>query len=163
MRIVFFGSDRIALPTLERLAQKHEMRLVCCPDRPPSRARGTIQWSPLETKSFALRHDIPIDQVPVSEGFRLPSWKPEFLLNQSFDFGVVVSFGYRLPPWILSRFTRGVLNMHPSLLPRFRGPAPIPRCIESGESLTGVSVIQVHPDVIDSGKIFLQREIVRLA
>lgn len=72
------------------------------------------------------------------------------------DIGVVVSFGYFMPASLLSRLRLGAINMHPSLLPSFRGAAPIPHAILSGCTETGVSVIEIHPQRFDSGAVLHQ-------
>ena len=79
-----------------------------------------------------------------------------------FDFGVVVSFGYLIPTNIIDSFTIGSINMHPSLLPKYRGSAPIIHTILNNETQTGVSVIELSKNKFDAGKILLQKEHVRL-
>ncbi|CAG8524384.1 10960_t:CDS:10, partial [Acaulospora colombiana] len=73
-----------------------------------------------------------------------------------FDIGVVVSFGYFLTPRILESFTKGALNVHPSLLPKHRGASPIQYAIMSGDEETGVTIQELHPKIFDAGRIFRQ-------
>ena len=77
-----------------------------------------------------------------------------------FDLAVVVSFGHFLSPLLLSCFNYGAINMHPSLLPKYRGAAPIYHTILNDEKETGVSIIDVHPKTIDGGDILLQKKMV---
>jgi methionyl-tRNA formyltransferase len=76
-----------------------------------------------------------------------------------FDVGVVVSFGYFLPSSILDPLKLGAINVHPSLLPRYRGAAPIPRCILAGDSTTGLSIIDIDRSKFDAGSILAQQEV----
>ncbi|CCI11577.1 hypothetical protein ABG067_003604 [Albugo candida] len=74
-----------------------------------------------------------------------------------FDVGVVVSFGYFLYPHLLDNLKYGAINMHPSLLPKYRGPAPIHHALLNGDRTTGVSVIEIDPLAFDTGRILLQK------
>ncbi|RUS33623.1 formyl transferase [Jimgerdemannia flammicorona] len=80
------------------------------------------------------------------------------LSSTGFDLGVVVSFGYFLPPHILHAFPKGVINVHPSLLPKYRGAAPMQHTIMNGDVKTGVTVQELDEKVFDAGKILLQEE-----
>ncbi|CAG8614983.1 5714_t:CDS:2 [Dentiscutata heterogama] len=73
-----------------------------------------------------------------------------------FDIGVVVSFGYFLSPAILESFTKGSMNVHPSLLPKYRGAAPIQYAILNGDQETGITIQELHPEIFDAGKILRQ-------
>ncbi len=72
------------------------------------------------------------------------------------DFGIVISFGYFIPKRILSCFPRGIVNLHPSLLPKYRGAAPILHTLVNGDRIGGVSIIELHPERFDAGRILSQ-------
>jgi methionyl-tRNA formyltransferase len=104
--------------------------------------------------------------LEVPYGLRdLSQWAPGLAALRALgaDLGVVVSFGYFLPAPLLDTFRLGAaLNMHPSLLPRHRGAAPVPHTILAGDAETGVSVIDVHRERFDAGRVLLQRGGVRV-
>lgn len=79
----------------------------------------------------------------------------------AWDFGVVVSFGWFLPNDVITRFTRAGINVHPSLLPKYRGSAPLQRAILNDDATTGVTVQLLDPNEFDAGKILAQAEVVR--
>jgi methionyl-tRNA formyltransferase len=80
--------------------------------------------------------------------------------SSSYDLGVVVSFGYFIPKRIIDAFQQGAINVHPSLLPRFRGASPIQHAIMHGDIETGVSIIELHPHQFDAGRILSQSRLV---
>jgi methionyl-tRNA formyltransferase len=87
----------------------------------------------------------------------MPAWMPDWLSQHAtLDLAIVVSFGYLIPPFVLSRFKYGGINVHPSLLPKYRGPAPIENTILNGERETGVSIIGLHPSRFDAGNVLVQ-------
>lgn len=85
------------------------------------------------------------------------SWIPDDAGD--FDVGVVVSFGYMIPEDVLRRLPFGAINLHPSLLPRYRGAAPVQRCLLNGDDVTGVSIIRVTANKFDSGDIIVQKQV----
>ena len=91
----------------------------------------------------------------------IKNWMPEWLSNPCIplDLAVVVSFGYLVPPSVLKCFKFGGINVHPSLLPKYRGPAPIENTILNGETETGVSIIGLHPEIFDAGSILNQTKV----
>lgn len=152
MRVVFCGNPAFALPTLKRLlAGPHDVRaVVTSPDKPRGRGRGV---TPLPVKACALDAGIPVLQPE-----RLKD--PEFL-NQIRDHepGALVVVAFRILPrelFALPRF--GSFNVHPSLLPRGRGPAPIPWTLLRGETETGVTIIRLS-EVIDGGDMLMQERV----
>lgn len=154
LRLAFFGTPDFAVPTLERLLDgRHEVvGVICQPDRRRGRGRKT---SAAPVADVALAAGVPLmrpeniaDAEAIAE-FR--SCKP--------DLGVVVAFGQFLPRAIRETPARGYLiNGHASLLPRYRGAAPIPHCILDGAAVTGVSAMRVEREM-DSGPVALQRQI----
>ncbi|KAK1890804.1 Methionyl-tRNA formyltransferase mitochondrial [Dissostichus eleginoides] len=105
----------------------------------------------------ALPGDVPVKRFALQNQLPVHSWPPHSVDGQ-FDVGVVVSFGCLLPEKLINKFPHGILNVHPSLLPRWRGPAPIFHTIMNGDAVTGVSIIQIRPHRFDVGPL-LQQEL----
>jgi len=154
LRLAFFGTPDFAIPTLERLIEgRHEVVTVVCQ---PDRRRGRGHNAP----------PAPIANVALSTG--VPLLRPENVGDDEVlaelracepDLGVVVAFGQFLPKRIREAPALGyMLNGHASLLPRYRGAAPIARCILDGATVTGVSAMRVEKE-LDGGPVALQREI----
>jgi methionyl-tRNA formyltransferase len=154
MILVFCGTPRFAVPTLERLvAAGHSLPLVVTqPDRP--RGRGMeLAFSPV--KDAALRLGIEVLQPPAiknNTGFR------ERLTAIAPDAIIVVGYGRIIPQWMIDLPRLGNLNLHASLLPKYRGAAPIQWAIANGEPVTGVTTMRIDAG-LDTGDILLQREI----
>jgi methionyl-tRNA formyltransferase len=138
MRIIFAGTPDFAVPTLEMLlASKHEVIAVYTqPDRPFGRGRK-LQSSPV--KEVALKAGIPVYQ-PLS--FKSAE-ALEQLASLNADLMVVVAYGMILPQPVLDTPRLGCLNVHASLLPRWRGAAPIQRAIMAGDQQTGVTIMRI--------------------
>jgi len=138
MVIVFFGTPQFAVPTLELLlASRHCVALVVTqPDK--RRGRGQkVTDSPV--KAAALAHDIPVYQP---ERLRAPE-VAETLRRHAPDLGVVVAYGKLIPDELLQLPRLGMVNVHASLLPKYRGAAPVHRAVINGEEQTGVTIMQV--------------------
>ena len=157
MRVIFAGTPEFARVALERLLQAgFEVPLVLTqPDRPAGRGMK-LQASPV--KQCALEHGIRVEQ-PLS--LRLDGKYPEdaavarqALLDANADVMVVAAYGLILPQWVLDLTPRGCLNIHASLLPRWRGAAPIHRAIEAGDAETGVTIMQMDIG-LDTGDMCL--------
>lgn len=150
MRVVFFGTPDVAARSLERLlASSHEVAgVVTQPDKPRGR-HGTPQPPPV--KHVALEAGIPVLQpaTPKQEGFagELQALAP--------DACAVVAYGHLLPPAVLAVPPKGTVNVHFSLLPRYRGAAPVQRALMAGETETGVSVFVLEP-TLDTGPVIEQ-------
>lgn len=145
MRIVFAGTPEFAVPSLRALlAGVHSVVAVYTqPDRPAGRGRK-LRGSPV--KDMALAHGIPVEQpltlkTPVAQA-RLADYQPDLL--------VVVAYGLILPQAVLDLPTRGCVNVHASLLPRWRGAAPIQRAILAGDRETGVTLMRMEAG-LDTG------------
>lgn len=148
MKILFYGSPRFALPTLEALLREHEvLAVVTQPDRPAHRGQR-LATSPVKERATAAG-------VPIIQPARLrdPEW-PDRLRAFGADVAVVVAFGQILPKAVLDAPARGSINVHASLLPRYRGAAPIAWAIIRGETVTGVTTLQMDEGV-DTGPILL--------
>eukprot|EP00002_Diphylleia_rotans_P009956 TRINITY_DN2031_c0_g1_i1.p1 TRINITY_DN2031_c0_g1~~TRINITY_DN2031_c0_g1_i1.p1 ORF type:complete len:147 (+),score=21.88 TRINITY_DN2031_c0_g1_i1:634-1074(+) len=100
-------------------------------------------------KAAAIEEKTVVHEVPSSLK-SLKSFRPETIEPGKFDLGVVVSFGYFIPEHILNLFPDGAINVHPSLLPKYRGPAPIYHTILNKDAETGVSIIEVDRKVISN-------------
>ena len=153
MRIVFAGTPEFAVPPLAALcASRHEVvGVLTQPDRPAGRGRKLATSA---VKDFALQQGLPIAQPQTlrsAEGREsLVHWQPDVL--------VVVAYGLILPVEVLSMPRFGCLNIHASLLPRWRGAAPIQRAILAGDAYTGVTLMQMDVG-LDTGPMLLQRRV----
>ena len=153
MKLVFCGTPRFAVPTLEKLASSgFEVRLVVTqPDRP--RGRG-LETAPSPVKSRALELGLPIlqpDKIKNNQEFQqqLAEIEPEAI--------VVVGYGRIIPQWMIDLPRLGNINLHASLLPKYRGAAPIQWAIAMGETVTGVTTMRIDAG-LDTGDILLQSE-----
>jgi methionyl-tRNA formyltransferase len=149
MKLVFAGSPAFAVPTLERLAAEHDIRsVVTQPDRPVGRKQ---QLQPPPVKEAALRLNLPVFQPE-----RIKSDESRtFLEEVKPDAIVVVGYGQILPPWLLDLPRFGCVNLHGSLLPAYRGAAPIQWAVANGETTTGLTTMLMDPG-LDTGPILLQ-------
>jgi len=152
MRILFMGSPVFALPSFLMLAQHHELiAAVTQPDRPAGRGRAITQ-SPV--KRAALEHSIPLLQPRrINDPAVLP-----LLRELKPDVIVVAAYGQILSPAILELPPHGCVNVHASLLPRWRGAAPVHAAILHGDAQSGVSIMKMDPG-LDTGPIISQRQI----
>lgn len=150
LRIVFAGTAEFAIPTLQAIINsQHELVAVYTqPDRPAGRGQ---QLRASLVKEVAQSHNIPVLQ-PLS----LKSAETQKIL-QAFnaDIMIVVAYGLMIPKKVLSLFPYGCLNVHPSLLPRWRGAAPIQRAILAGDKITGICIMQMDSG-LDTGPILWQ-------
>ncbi|HRI02976.1 MAG TPA: methionyl-tRNA formyltransferase [Pyrinomonadaceae bacterium] len=151
MRIVFMGTPKAAVPSLERLlADAHEVVAVYTqPDRPSGRG-NKITFSPV--KECALEHKILVFQpTKIRTAEALEEYR-----SLAADIAVVVAYGRILPETFLTAFPKGAINVHFSLLPKYRGAAPVNWAIVNGEGETGVTTMQMDVG-LDTGDILLQR------
>jgi methionyl-tRNA formyltransferase len=153
LNLVFCGTPRFAVPTLEKLvAAGHRVHLIVTqPDRPKGRGLELVQ-SPV--KELALKLNLPIaqpDRIKTNEDFRtqLTALKPDAI--------IVVGYGRIIPQWMLDLPPLGNLNLHASLLPKYRGAAPIQWAIANGETVTGVTTMRIDAG-LDTGDILLWHE-----
>ena len=145
---MFYGTPEFALPTLESLLECHTVvAAVTQPDKPAGRGR---HLSPPPVKERALAAGLPVLQPP---RLRDPGW-PERLRELDADVAVVVAFGQILPKAVLDVPSRGSINVHGSVLPRYRGAAPIAWAIIRGETETGITTFQMDPGM-DTGDVLL--------
>ena len=152
MRLIFLGTPAFAVPALDRIvAAGHEVvRVVTQPDRPSGRAQ---QPTPPPIKEAALRLGLPVYQP---ERVRRPE-AVEHLRALGAEAMVVVGYGQILPQVIIDLAPRGIINLHASLLPKYRGAAPIQWAITNGETSTGVTTMQIDAG-LDTGDMLLKQE-----
>lgn len=149
-RIVFMGTPAFALPTLEALVREHNVvGVVTQPDREAGRGRAL---TPPPVKIAALAHGLPVIQPKTLRDpaavAQLRAWAPEVV--------IVAAFGQLLRADVLAIPPYNCLNVHASLLPKYRGAAPVPAAILAGDAVTGVTIMQIDPG-LDTGPILAQR------
>jgi len=154
MKLVFCGTPQFAVPTLDALAVAgHDIQLVVTqPDRPSGRGG---QLSSPAVKQAAAKLGLAIVQPQTLKK------NPEFqeqLKRLGPDAIIVVAYGRIIPPWMLNLPNLGNINVHASLLPKFRGAAPVQWAIARGETSTGITIMRLD-EGLDTGPIFLQRRI----
>ncbi len=150
MRIVFAGTPEFAVASLGAAARHHEVVAVYTqPDRPAGRGRGLM---PSPVKLDAIARGIPVFQP---ESLKTPEAQQQ-LRDLQPDLMIVVAYGLILPRAVLAIPTHGCWNVHASLLPRWRGAAPIQRAIEAGDSETGVCLMQMEAG-LDTGPVLLSQ------
>ncbi|MDD5710940.1 MAG: methionyl-tRNA formyltransferase [Candidatus Colwellbacteria bacterium] len=155
MRYVFFGSPAFAATVLERLidAGLPPMALVCNPDRPAGRKKIL---TPPDTKKLVLTNQLPI-------GIYQPENKGELSalgdkLSDGADFGIVAAYALIIPDAFIKSFRLGIIGVHPSLLPKYRGASPIQSAILAGEKRTGTTLFMLDSEV-DHGPIIASKEL----
>ena len=153
MDLVFCGTPEFAVPTLKRLVQAgHRVKLVVTqPDRPSGRGQ---ELAVPPVKQLARSRGLPVvqpDKIKNNPEFRaqLEGLKPEAI--------IVVGYGRIIPKWMIDLPRHGNINLHGSLLPRYRGAAPIQWAIARGETVTGVTTMRID-EGLDTGDILLMRE-----
>jgi methionyl-tRNA formyltransferase len=154
LNIVFCGTPRFSVPTLEKLVEAdfRILLVVTQPDKP--RGRG-LELTQSPVKQRALELGLPVmqpDKIKNNEEFRsqLSSLRPEAI--------IVVGYGRLIPQWMIDLPPMGNINLHASLLPKYRGAAPIQWAIACGEMVTGVTTMKIDSG-LDTGDILLQKEI----
>lgn len=150
-KIVFFGTEDYSLGTLKTLVE-HGFPVASVVTKPNApRGRGH-KLAPPPVKTYALEHDIPV-------------WQPEKLRDITDAIrqlqpvaGILVAYGKIIPQNTIDLFTPGIINLHPSLLPRWRGPSPIEAAIANQDTETGVSIMQLKAGM-DSGPVYAQQRV----
>uniref|UniRef100_A0A673WMH3 Mitochondrial methionyl-tRNA formyltransferase n=1 Tax=Salmo trutta TaxID=8032 RepID=A0A673WMH3_SALTR len=127
-RVLFFGTDDFAVESLKLLSASRDSN-----DRVVESLEVVTLSNDVPVKKFADQNKLPVHVWPLGD------------LQGRFDVGVVVSFGCLLREGLINQFPCGILNVHPSLLPRWRGPAPVFHTILHGDTITGVSIMQIRP------------------
>ena len=153
MRLLFMGTPHYVVPVLQAVAAAPDVQVVAVytpPDKPRGRGRQ-MEMPPV--KVFALERGLPVNQPP--------SLRPERVQQELAGFQpdviVVAAYGKLLPPPVLSTPPHGCLNLHPSLLPRYRGASPVATAILNGADTTGVTLMLLD-EGMDTGPVISQRE-----
>lgn len=151
MRVVFFGTPEFAVPSLQALIGEgfDVVAAVTQPDKSQGRSRSTVVPPPVKTAAAA--EDVPVLQPERPSD---PAFVAE-IRELAPDVGVVVAYGHILRPALLAVPRRGMINVHPSLLPALRGAAPVEWAILNGLAQTGVTIMQMD-EGLDAGPILLQ-------
>jgi methionyl-tRNA formyltransferase len=153
MKLVFCGTPMFAVPCLERVVNAgHEVTLVVTqPDRPQGRG---MTLTPPPVKQFAIKLGLPViqpERIKTNQEFR------DQISAQQADAIIVVGYGRIIPSWMLQLPQHGNINVHGSLLPKYRGAAPIQWAIARGETVTGVTTMRID-EGLDTGDMLMQRE-----
>jgi methionyl-tRNA formyltransferase len=148
LRIAFFGTPEFAVPTLEALIRSDHsvIGVVSQPDRPKGRGAHVVATP---VKAIAAASNLPVLQP---ERLKEPSFRDAFTRWRP-DLGVVAAYGKILPEWLIAIPRLGMINVHASLLPRYRGAAPIQRAVVAGDSETGVTIMRIVKE-LDAGPVF---------
>lgn len=149
-KIVFFGTEDFSLTALTGLIEAG-YSIAAVVTKPDSKKGRGQQFVAPQVKVLASRHNIPV-------------WQPQKLGDITADIqalgpitGVLVSYGKIVPQAIIDLFSPGIINVHPSLLPKYRGPSPIESAIKNGDSVTGVSIMQLSAQM-DAGPVYTTKE-----
>jgi methionyl-tRNA formyltransferase len=152
MRVVFFGTPAFAVPSLSALIEAgiDVAAVVSQPDRPHARSHSTLVPTPVKIRALAAN---------------IPVWQPDRPRGELFHrqlrdvdaaLGIVVAYGHLLQPDLLTIPKLGMINVHASLLPRWRGAAPIQRALLAGDAETGVSIMRIEQG-LDTGAVWHER------
>jgi methionyl-tRNA formyltransferase len=153
MRIAFFGTPGFAVPSLEMLVETHQavVLAVTQPDRPRGRSHSNLEPCPVASRAASFVIPVLQPDKPRGETFETA------LRQANLDLGVVVAYGHLLRPEVLAIPRLGMINVHASLLPAWRGAAPIQWAIAHGDRTTGVTIMQMEAG-LDSGPMLLAKE-----
>ncbi|KAJ2793876.1 Methionyl-tRNA formyltransferase, partial [Coemansia helicoidea] len=165
LKVLFFGTDEFAARALAGLETSRfakntaidHIEVVCPPSVFKKKGlREKLYWraqAAVAASALGLKVHNPPDRD-------MSTWKVPTVCEAhgggNFDIGVVASFGRILPPSIIDSFNQGMINVHPSLLPLYRGPSPIQTAILNGDTTTGVTVQELHPRRVDAGRVLAQ-------
>ncbi|MGH7519241.1 MAG: methionyl-tRNA formyltransferase [Gemmatimonadales bacterium] len=151
MRVAFFGTPEFAVPALRELLRRRidVAAVITRPDRPQGRSRSTLVSPPIKLAALDAGLSVLQPERPVGDVFTagLRHFRP--------DLGVVVAYGHILRPEVLAIPRLGMINVHASLLPRWRGAAPIAWSLLHGDTETGISIMQMEAG-LDSGPVLLR-------
>lgn len=152
MNIVFMGTPDFATPVLQRLIAEHN--IVAVYTKAPSQSGRGFELKKTPVHLIAEKNGIPV-KTPTT--LKDEAAQKEFAALNA-DAAVVAAYGLILPPAVIGAFRFGCLNVHASLLPRFRGAAPIQRAIEAGDETSGVTIMQIVSK-LDAGKMYAKKAV----
>ncbi|RVE54061.1 hypothetical protein evm_001184 [Chilo suppressalis] len=144
-KVLFFGSDSIALKSLIKV---NEFR----------KSENIIKRLDLVSSNNSKNRS-EIEKYALTERIGILTWPLENLFTSEYDIGIIVAFGHLIKDGVLNKFPLGMVNVHPSLLPRWRGAAPIIHTLLHGDQETGVSLMRIKANVFDVGEIISQRKV----
>lgn len=145
LRLAFFGTSEFAVPVLTALVKEgYAVVVITAPDAPAGRDK-VLTPSPIKLAAQKLGLNI-LQPTNLKEDLKTISFKLKL------EIGIVVAYGKIIPAEIINLFPRGILNIHPSLLPKYRGPSPIQHALLNGDTETGVTIIKID-DQVDHGGI----------
>ena len=153
LKIVFMGTPRFSVPTLEALINK-KFKILSVYTQPPKKSKRGQKINISHVQKFAEKNNLPVrnpENLNNDEEYN-------FIKNLSADIAVVVAYGKLIPKNILKTTKLGFINIHASLLPKWRGAAPIQRAIMNGDKKTGVSIMKIE-EKLDCGPIIVSREL----
>lgn len=151
MKTVFMGTPDFALEALKALHSKHDV--VCVYTQPPRPSGRGHKLTPSPVQQYAEEHNIPVRCPPTFK----PQEEKDAFTALNADIAVVAAYGLILPKACLNAFKYGCINIHGSLLPRWRGAAPIQRAIMAGDKETGVTLMQMDAGM-DTGDMLLTKK-----
>lgn len=162
LRVLFCGSDNFSVPTFDMLREMHLRRSDVV-----SRLGVITPVDKLSGRGLSIRKAAPMTLLANRMGFPVHhvhnfSLKSSELPEGEWDLIVAVSFGHKITPPVLDQMKVGGINIHPSLLPRYRGPAPLHHALLNGDRETGVTLQTIHPTEFDKGQIVMQSPAVQL-
>ncbi len=146
MKTVFFGGSSYVIPIIEVLRKDFDLALVVVKNEDDP----LINYCKLNTIPFEINGHLKYALESASKG-------DTKILNKDFDLGIVADYGVYIPDDVLTFYPKGILNIHPSLLPKYRGPTPVQTAILNGDTTTGVTIIKID-NKIDHGSILAQKE-----
>ena len=170
MKIVFMGTPDFAVPALKELMAHHDVIAVCTqPDRPAGRGHK-LQMSPvkalathgnvevLQPEALRIKRNLAFDDLKGIQTNANAKATRKYLASLDADVFVVAAYGLLLPKAVLDMPRRGCINIHASLLPKYRGASPINAVLANGEATTGITIMYMDVGV-DTGDMILQREL----
>lgn len=154
LKVIFFGSSKHVIPIIEVLKKNFDLALVVTTETPkPSLALPSQTWRSYPVIKHCVGNKIPYLSISNLSDPNLKS----LILNLKSPLAVLASFGAIIPSEVLNLFPHGIINVHPSLLPKYRGPTPVQTAILNGDKTTGVTIIKLDEQV-DHGPILAQVE-----
>ncbi|XP_012283015.1 methionyl-tRNA formyltransferase, mitochondrial isoform X2 [Orussus abietinus] len=141
--VLFFGTDEFAVQSLQRLHLEFKLKRLLCR---------------LEVVTVSKGRDNAVSRYTRQEGIVMHHWPLDIDLAD-FHIGIVVSFGHLIPAHVIQSFPLGMINIHASLLPRWRGAAPIIYALMNGDTVTGITIMNIKPHKFDIGEIILQEKV----
>jgi len=150
LNYVYFGTPEISKSVLEKLYDIYGKPVLIVTGQDKKIGRG-LTSSPNPVKNFGIKNNIPV-LTPI----KLKDIEEDLRLCNA-DVAILFAYGKIIPEWLLDLFPNGIINVHPSLLPLYRGPTPIESPILNGDTLTGISIMDMDKE-LDHGEIYIQEE-----